>query len=52
MITTSKMYITDNYTQTIRSQDQSHVISKLRDCIKLNDEYQRCFQSTKNKLAS
>ncbi|CAF0880138.1 unnamed protein product [Rotaria sordida] len=52
MITTSKMYITDNYTQTIWSQDQSHVISKLRDCIKLNDEYQRCFQSTKNKLAS
>jgi dynein heavy chain len=52
MITTSKMYITDNYTQTIWSQDQTIVISKLRDCIKLNEEYQRCFQLTKTKLAS
>jgi dynein heavy chain len=46
------MYITENYTQTIWSQDQTHVISKLRDCIKLNEEYQRCFQLTKMKLAS
>jgi dynein heavy chain len=46
------MYITENYTQTIWSQDQAHVISKLRDCIKLNEEYQRCFQLTKTKLAS
>ena len=52
MITTSKMYITNNYTETIWSQDQSTVISKLRDCIKLNEEYQRCFQLVKNKLAS
>jgi dynein heavy chain len=52
MITTSKMYVTNNYTQTIWSQDQARVISKLRDCIKLNEEYQRCFQLTKNKLAS
>jgi dynein heavy chain len=44
------MYITNNYTQTIWSQDQSHVISKLRDCIKLNEEYQRCFQLIKSKL--
>jgi len=46
------MYITNNYTQTIWSQDQSHVISKLRDCIKLNEEYQRCFQLIKTKLLS
>jgi len=46
------MYITNNYTQTIWSQEQSHVISKLRDCIKLNEEYQRCFQLIKNKLSS
>ncbi|CAF0837526.1 unnamed protein product [Adineta steineri] len=51
MIATSKMYITDNYTQTIWSQNQAHVISKLRDCIKLNEEYQRCFHLTKTKLA-
>src|SRR5690349_5800472 len=52
MITSSKMYITNNYTQTIWSQDQTHVISKLRDCIKLNDEYQRFFQIIKTKLLS
>ena len=52
MITTSKMYITNNYTDTIWSQNQSYVISKLRDCMKLNEEYQRCFQLVKNKLAS
>ena len=46
------MYITNNYTETIWSQDQSRVVSKLRDCIKLNEEYQRCFQLVKNKLAS
>ena len=46
------MYVTDSYTQTIWSQDQAHVISKLRDCIKLNEEYQRCFQQTKAKLAA
>ncbi|UJR23298.1 hypothetical protein I4U23_026313 [Adineta vaga] len=52
MITTSKLYITNNYTQTIWSQPQAQVISKLRDCIKLNEEYQRFFQLTKAKLAS
>ena len=52
MITTSKQYITNNYTQTIWSQPQVQVISKLRDCIKLNEEYQRYFHLTKAKLAS
>ncbi|CAF0723345.1 unnamed protein product [Didymodactylos carnosus] len=51
MITTCKNYVTNNYTETIWSQDQSVLISKLRDCIKLNDEYQRNFQLTKTKLA-
>ncbi|CAF3405686.1 unnamed protein product [Rotaria sp. Silwood1] len=52
MITSSKIYITNNYTQTIWSQNQTHVKSKIRDCIKLNEEYQRYFQITKTKLAS
>ena len=52
MITASKIYITNNYTETIWSQDQTHVISKLRDCIKLNEEYRRHFQLTKTKLES
>lgn len=52
MITTSKLYITDQYTQTIWSQNQSQLLSKIRDCIQLNEEYQRCFQATKEKLAN
>lgn len=45
------MYVTNNSTETIWSQEQSVVISKLRDCMKLNEEYQRCFQQVKAKLA-
>lgn len=52
MITSSKVYITNNYSETIWSQDQGKVISKMRDCIKLNEEYQRYFQLTKAKLAT
>lgn len=52
MITASKIYITNNYTQTIWSQNQTQLISKIRDCVQLNEEYQRCFQITKTKLAS
>ena len=46
------MYVTNNYTETIWSQDQTRVISKLRDCVKLNEEYQRCFQLIKTKLSA
>ncbi|CAF4402891.1 unnamed protein product [Rotaria socialis] len=52
MITSSKIYITSNYSQTVWSQSQEQVISKMRDCIKLNKEYQFSFQLTKTKLAS
>jgi dynein heavy chain, axonemal len=46
------MYITDGYTQKLWSIDQTQVIGRLRDCIKLNDEYKNCFQLTKAKLAA
>ena len=52
MINASKLYITNNYTQTIWSQNQTHLLTKIRDCIQLNEEYQRCFHVTKEKLAS
>ena len=52
MITTSKLYITNSYTQTIWSQSQAQLLSKIRDCIELNKEYQRCFRSAKEKLAN
>ena len=51
MITACKSYISDNGTQTIWSQTQTDLIRKLRDCIKLNEEYQNWFQRTKEKLS-
>ena len=52
MINASKFYITNNFTQTIWSQNSTHLLAKIRDCIQLNEEYQRCFHVIKEKLAS
>ena len=52
MITASKNYLTENYTHTIWSQDQNRLINKIKNCIELNDEYQRCFQVTSERLAT
>lgn len=52
MINASKFYITNNFSQTIWSQNSTHLLSKIRDCIQLNEEYQRCFHVIKEKLAS
>jgi len=52
MINTCKAYISVNGTQTVWSQQQSKLIKKIQDCIKLNQEYQICFQKTKEKVAS
>lgn len=51
MITACKSYVSDKGTQTIWTQNQTELIKKLNDCIKLNQEYQNCFQRTKEKLA-
>lgn len=51
MITACKSYVSERGTQTIWTQSQSEVIKKLNNCIKLNQEYQSCFQKTKEKLA-
>ena len=51
MITACKSYVSVKGTQTIWSQEQTELIKKLRDCIKLNEDYQSCFQRTKEKLA-
>jgi dynein heavy chain len=51
MITACKSYVTIRGSQNVWSQPQSDVIDKLKDCIKLNNEYQSCFQRTKEKLA-
>ena len=51
MITACKSYVSEKSTQTVWSQPQADLIKKLKDCIKLNQEYQNCFQKTKEKLA-
>lgn len=52
MITASKIYLSENQSQTIWSQDQKKLIGKIEQCVELNDEYHRCFKSTKEKLES
>ncbi|XP_056016925.1 dynein axonemal heavy chain 5-like isoform X3 [Ostrea edulis] len=50
MITACKSYISCQKTETVWTQPQAEVVRKLNDCIKLNEEYQRCFHKTKEKL--
>jgi dynein heavy chain, axonemal len=52
MITSCKSYITDKGTQTCWSQPQADVIRKLNDSIRLNREYESCFQRTKERIAN
>lgn len=51
MIIACKAYVSENGTQTVWSQPQASLLRKLKDCIKLNKEYQACFQRTKEKIA-
>ncbi|XP_052062310.1 dynein axonemal heavy chain 5-like isoform X2 [Mytilus californianus] len=50
MITACKSYISCGGYETVWTQKQEDVVRKLNDCIKLNEEYQRCFHKTKEKL--
>jgi dynein heavy chain len=50
MITACKSYISCGGYETVWTQTQEDVVRKLNDCIKLNEEYQRCFHKTKEKL--
>ncbi|XP_047444882.1 dynein axonemal heavy chain 8-like [Mugil cephalus] len=47
MVTACRSYITANGTCLIWDQDAEHLISKMQDCIRLYQEYQKCFQKTK-----
>ncbi len=47
MITACKSYITEWGRETVWSQPRDEVLKKLRDCIKLNEEYQGNFHKTK-----
>ncbi|XP_075868615.1 dynein axonemal heavy chain 5 isoform X3 [Nelusetta ayraudi] len=50
MITACKAYITNNGSNSIWDQPQRLVVDKIKAAIHLNQEYQRCFHKTKEKL--
>uniref|UniRef100_A0A672FPW1 Dynein, axonemal, heavy chain 5 n=1 Tax=Salarias fasciatus TaxID=181472 RepID=A0A672FPW1_SALFA len=50
MITSCKAYITNNGSTSIWDQPQQVVADKIKAAIHLNQEYQRCFHKTKQKL--
>lgn len=50
MITACKSYITEHGYKTVWEYQQEELIAKLKSCIRLNEEYQRCFQKTKQRL--
>ncbi|KAM8815689.1 dynein axonemal heavy chain 5 isoform 1-T1 [Rhynchonycteris naso] len=50
MISACKAYITNNGTASLWSQPQDVVMEKILSAIKLKQEYQHCFQKTKQKL--
>lgn len=50
MITACRAYITESGYYKIWDQEREVVLGKLEDCQRLNQEYQRCFQKTKEIL--
>ncbi|EDO35603.1 predicted protein [Nematostella vectensis] len=50
MITACKNYITEHGYKNVWEYTHSELIEKLGNCIRLNEEYQRCFQKTKQRL--
>ena len=50
MITACKSYITEHNTKVIWDFDQEEVIKRFQNCLRLNEEYQKCFQRTKKKI--
>ncbi|XP_064365601.1 dynein axonemal heavy chain 8 [Dromaius novaehollandiae] len=50
MVTTCKAYITDGGLSRIWEQETPTVISKIKDCIFLLKEYQKCFHKTRQQI--
>uniref|UniRef100_A0A668T4J6 AAA+ ATPase domain-containing protein n=1 Tax=Oreochromis aureus TaxID=47969 RepID=A0A668T4J6_OREAU len=50
MITACKAYINNNGANSIWDQPQQVITEKIKAAIRLNQEYQRCFHRTKEKL--
>ena len=51
MVTACKNYLTDRGVNRVWDQPRQPLIEKLKACLKLNQEYQKCFQRTKKRIA-
>ncbi|XP_075002904.1 dynein axonemal heavy chain 8 isoform X1 [Calonectris borealis] len=50
MVTTCRAYITDGGLSCVWEQETSTVIGKIKDCMFLLKEYQKCFRETKQEI--
>ena len=51
MVTACKNYLTDRGVNRVWDQPRQPLIEKLKACLRLNQEYQKCFQRTKRRIA-
>ena len=51
MVTACKNYLTDRGVNRVWDQPRQPMIEKLKACLRLNQEYQKCFQRTKKRIA-
>ena len=51
MVTACKNYLTDQGVNRVWDQPRQPLIEKLKACLRLNQEYQKCFQRTKRRIA-
>lgn len=51
MVTACKNYLTDRGVNRVWDQPRQPLIERLKACLRLNQEYQKCFQRTKRRIA-
>ena len=52
MVTACKLYVTDNGYKKFWELDHPVVLERMSACVRLNDEYQKCYHRTKVKVAA
>ena len=52
MVAACKNFVTDQGLTRVWDQPRQPLIEKLKVCLRLNSEYQQCFQRTKAKIAN
>lgn len=52
MVRACKNFVTDRGLNRVWDQPRQPLIEKLKICLKLNEEYEACFQKTKQRIAN